>query len=89
MGKRKYSVHKDGGKIRREHDEKVLEAIKDILKQEEKADECYSDADVAEMVCNSGLLTHKGKIYDLRLKHEIPNMRERKILNFAKRHRAK
>lgn len=87
MAKKKYAVHKDGGKISREHDENVLEAIREVLIQEEKAEECYSDADVADMIYNSGLLTHKGAIYDLRLKHEIPNMRERKILNFAKRHK--
>lgn len=87
MAKKRYKVHKDAGKISREHDEKVLAAMKEVLRQEETANECYSDADLAEMICNSGLLTHKGRIYELRVKHSISNMRERKIINFSKNHK--
>lgn len=87
MGRKRYVVRKDAGKIKRENDEKILVAMREIIEQEKRANECYSDADLANMICSVGLLTNKGQTYNMRLKHGIPNMRERRILNFSQQHK--
>ena len=78
---------KNLGQITKEHEENVIAAIRGILKQEEDRDEVYGDDQIADMLRSSGLLVSKNSIYKLRAKHDIPNSRERAIVNFAKRHR--
>ena len=87
MAKTKFKKHKDAGKVMREHKAEVLAAVKECLQQESDKNEVYSDEDIAEMICGTGLLTSKNAIYKIRIDHEIPNSREREVINFAQLHK--
>lgn len=87
MAKTKYHVA-DRYKITADHEAQVCEAIRQILRQEDREGGSYSDGTLTEMVLNSGLLTSKGAVYKVRLKNGIPGSHERAIENYAKRHKA-
>ncbi len=81
----KYKTHTNRGAIGQEHKTKLLSELKEILVHEAEKGDSFSDARLADMLRDVGLLTNKGQIYDLRLAHGIPNCGERKIINFSKR----
>jgi len=86
MPKNKYMAA-NKGKVTDEHEAKVSKCLREVIAQEEREEESYSDSTLATLVRNSGLLVCPGAIYKLRIKLGIPGSRERKILNFSKRHK--
>ena len=71
--------------IEKEHELRCLQAIKAIIDKESWNDP-LSDADIGDALRADGLLCSKGRVYDLRREHGIPNSRERQIQKFAKAH---
>jgi hypothetical protein len=90
MAKRsRYKTHTNPGAITTAHNDKLLSELREILKHEADKGVSFSDSQLSEMLLDVGLLTNKGQIYNIRLANDIPNCRERKILNFAKQHNKK